>query len=1207
MNGARNNTMHRLSSPIESIKANYGVVVVGSGYGGGIAASRLSRAGQRVCVLERGKEFLPGDFPHDTVEAAEEMQIDMPGCKKGPATGLYDFRVNNDIHVLVGCGLGGTSLINANVSLPPDPRVFRDERWPKELQDETAAMKMGKDGTLSDNATFLATELGRGFTRAIEMLRPTPFPSDQSLPKTDALEASAKALEKPFYRPPINVTFKDGTNHVGVEQRKCENCGDCVSGCNHFAKNTVAMNYLPDARNHGAEIFTEVSVRYVERRGGKWVVCFSQVGRGEDLFDAPPQFVLADIVFLAAGTLGSTEILLRSSARGLAVSSQLGKRFSGNGDVLAFGYNTERKINGVGFGDHNPDSIGPVGPCITGIIDARATENVKDGYVIEEGSLPGPLGKLLPGALAAAGGLLPKDPATGVLEEVDERLRQLDSFIRGPYHGAVNNTQTYLVMAHDDGKGSMRLDSADRLRVDWPGVGKEPIFHTIDVALMKATGALGGTHVSDPLWSNWLRNELITVHPLGGCPIGSDARTGVVNHKGQVYSAQDGSQVHDGLYVADGSILPTPLGLNPLLTISALAERSCALLAKDRGWKINFDPYNIVEKDQRVTVGMEWTEAMSGFFSAGQDAEIPAGGDEQARLKLLCEAAAKRGEDAKSELKFVICVTVPDADKFFKDDMHEAPFSGEVTAPALDAEALTATNGKFNLFYPFEARPETQHMRYQMNLETTAGKTYFLDGFKIIHHDKLFDLWPDTTTLYTTVYEGNDATGRVVGRGVIRLSVKQFAEMMSLMKVINAPNVLERARVMAGFAKLFLGDMLQMYGGVFARQSVFDPDAPPRIKRSLRTAPPEVHTFKTKDDLTLLLTRYRGGPKGPVILVHGLGVSSSIFSIDTIDTNMTEFLYAAGYDVWLLDFRASTDLPYARPIAYTKDGVKVVKALQFSGDDVANFDYPAAVDKVMAVTGAPSVQFVVHCFGSTTFFMSMLSKSETARDLHKKVRSFVSSQTATRPIAGPLTKLKTGLQFPALLKALGFDYLNADVPFEHIEVVDGHVVHKEKWLEKLYDDALRLYPMPIKEWCKSPVCRRIAFMYSPLYNHAQLNEATHLAMHEMFGAGNMKAFIHLGRLCNKEHLVDFNGNEVYMPNLSQLKLPICFIHGEDNRCFLPESTRLTVEELRKVNGDMYSRHVIPGYGHIDCIFGKTASRDIFPIVLQHLEETNKPY
>jgi cholesterol oxidase len=128
-------------------------------------------------------------------------------------------------------------------------------------------------------------------------------------------------------------------------------------------------------------------------------------------------------------------------------------------------------------------------------------------------------------------------------------------------------------------------------------------------------------------------------------------------------------------------------------------------------------------------------------------------------------------------------------------------------------------------------------------------------------------------------------------------------------------------------------------------------------------------------------------------------------------------------------------------------------------------------------------------------------------------------------------------------------------------------------------------------------------MYAPLYQHRQLNQPTHDALSEMFGVANMESFIHLQRLTNAGHLVDFRGGDAYMPQLRRLALPLCFIHGAENECFLPESTALTVEALRKINGDRYERHVIDGYGHIDCIFGKDASRDVYPRIADFLDRT----
>jgi cholesterol oxidase len=129
-------------------------------------------------------------------------------------------------------------------------------------------------------------------------------------------------------------------------------------------------------------------------------------------------------------------------------------------------------------------------------------------------------------------------------------------------------------------------------------------------------------------------------------------------------------------------------------------------------------------------------------------------------------------------------------------------------------------------------------------------------------------------------------------------------------------------------------------------------------------------------------------------------------------------------------------------------------------------------------------------------------------------------------------------------------------------------------------------------------------MYAPLYEHAQLNQATHDTLYELFGIANVTSFEHIGLLTRKGHLVSAKGDEAYMPHLNRLAIPITFIHGANNACFLPESTEITYNLLSKANGSsLYSRHVIPGYGHIDCIYGKNAAQDVFPKLLDHLEVT----
>jgi cholesterol oxidase len=263
--------------------------------------------------------------------------------------------------------------------------------------------------------------------------------------------------------------------------------------------------------------------------------------------------ITADLVVLGAGTMGSTEILLRSAQHGLALSNRLGERFTGNGDVLAFGYNTGQVINGVGSGHHPPGEIPLVGPCITGIIDMRHQPALVEGMVAEEGSAPGALGVFLPGAFAAAAEVAGTPEPVATTERIREKERELWADFEGPYRGAVHRTQTYLVMTHDNASGRMTLDAQGNLALNWPSVGDQPIFQQVNERLKQATEALGGTFVHNPLWSKLLHRNLTTVHPLGGCVMADSAEAGVVNHKGQVFSGTAGAGVYDSLYVSDVS------------------------------------------------------------------------------------------------------------------------------------------------------------------------------------------------------------------------------------------------------------------------------------------------------------------------------------------------------------------------------------------------------------------------------------------------------------------------------------------------------------------------------------------------------------------------------------------------------------------------------------------------------------------------------
>ncbi|MFM0266869.1 alpha/beta fold hydrolase [Paraburkholderia sediminicola] len=1133
--------MNRLSSALTAMQSHYDVVVVGSGYGGAIAASRMARAGRNVCVLERGREFMAGDYPRTPLEGAAQMQYNTALAQIGSPLALLEVHVNKDVNAVVGCGLGGTSLINANVALEAEPRLWDDDRWPAALR----ADKAGRD---------------KGYALARAMLQPSAVSGDfLQLPKLQALKKSAQALGMAdrFYPPPVTVTFEDRINAAGVEQKACVGCGDCNSGCNYDAKNSTHMNYLPDAVAHGAHIFTGAAVHSVLRDAAtqKWIVRFQEVKLGRESYDAPDLFVSADVVIMSAGTIGSTALLLRSRKEGLSVSDMVGQHFTGNGDVLAFAYNTEEVINGVGWGAHKKGDIPPVGPTITGIIDHRNTANVTDGFVIEEGSLAGPVGAalvaLLGGAAPFEGVDIPTPRAAG--EPLGYDARVIESFLRGPYHGALNHTQTYLVMAHDDESGQISVNDKGRPRIAWPNAGKQPIFQTVEETLEKAQAPLGGKYMRNPISTRMLGDQIVTVHPLGGCGMGEDAARGVVDHEGRVFSGTSGNAVHEGLYVMDGAVMPMSLGVNPLLTISALAERNCALLADARGWKIDYLAKGTAGTPPPQKIGLRFTETMIGTYTP-----------------------AVAGEAATSPIEFTLTVQSDDLADMLSNPQHLAHTTGTLTCPALSTQPMTITDGAFNLFVVNESDVDERNMNYRMTLNSTEGKTYYLSGQKIITRTSPINLWDQTNTLYAELRESAQADAPAIGKATLIITPENFLKQQRTLEVTNAPDLITRLEWTLKFGKFFAGVLFTEYGGVAAPLQFYDPKAEPRLKRALRAPVPQVVFFDTADGTTLRLTRYAGPPDKllrPVLLIHGSGVSSRIYSTDLIGTNLVEYLCAAGYDVWLVDLRVSIEMPSV--------------LVPTNVDKVAREDIPAAVAKVRALTNVPDIQVLGHCMGGLALTMSLLYGL-------KGVRSAVISQVSAHPVPGTLEKIKCGLHVPDIMEHLGVLDLTAFT--EH-----------RSWPQNLLDEALRLYPLIHKQGCGSPICHRATFLYGLLYEHEQLNETLHSNLQELLGVHDVSVFKHLAAMVRAGKVVDAEGRDVYlsgadgMKGLDGLRLPIGFIHGEKNETYLPKSTLLTYDMLVEHWPEQpYERHLIPGYGHIDCILGKNAAVDVYPVIARYL-------
>ena len=292
-----------------------------------------------------------------------------------------------------------------------------------------------------------------------KVLEPETYPAEwPELPKSKLLQKQAEllGLGDKFKKVRQTTRFVNGPNSCGVEMLPSSLTGQDTTGINDGSKNSTLVTYVADAWNWGAEIFCECEVRYIEKvkNDEGYRVYFAWHGRNRGLFKANLHGDLMWVharkaVFLGAGAIASTEILLRSKAMGLQMSDMVGQNMSGNGDMLAFGYNTDENANAVGR--EKPSPYNPIGPTITSVIDCReGNDNPLDGFVIEEGAIPHALAPLFQAMLDLMPGK--KEPQDETFaERTQAALARYGSRFLGPYfkRGAVEKTQVYLIMSHD--------------------------------------------------------------------------------------------------------------------------------------------------------------------------------------------------------------------------------------------------------------------------------------------------------------------------------------------------------------------------------------------------------------------------------------------------------------------------------------------------------------------------------------------------------------------------------------------------------------------------------------------------------------------------------------------------------------------------------------------------------------------------------------
>ncbi len=431
------------------------------------------------------------------------------------------------------------------------------------------------------------------------MLGATPYPLEAApyaaTPKTRAMQDAAAELGLPWQLPPLAVSFApspgsapgpglpivdpDYGNLHGRQRTTCRLCGECDIGCNIGAKNSLDYTYLSAARHHGADLRTGHEARAIRPRPASGYevdyIRHTPAGEGGPAGGAarPSGTIVCERLVLAAGTYGTSYLLLRNRASFPGLSTALGTRFSGNGDVLSFLLHARDRsrtrpldashgpviTSAIRLGDQHDD---PAGTGRGAYLEDGGYPAFVD-WLVEAADVPGDTRRLAQFVFQRFHAMVARAPDPSLSREISE-LCGTDSL-------SVSSLPL-LGMGQDVPDGVLRL-RGDRLDLDWTTASSEAYFERVLATMRRVAAVLGARCVNNPMW---LRKRIITAHPVGGAPMSRDPGTGVCDPYGEVFG-------YPGLYIADGAAMPGPVGPNPSLTIAALADRMCTrLLEKPR-------------------------------------------------------------------------------------------------------------------------------------------------------------------------------------------------------------------------------------------------------------------------------------------------------------------------------------------------------------------------------------------------------------------------------------------------------------------------------------------------------------------------------------------------------------------------------------------------------------------------------------------------
>ncbi|MEY4020322.1 MAG: hypothetical protein RL484_474 [Actinomycetota bacterium] len=512
----------------------FDVVVIGSGFGGSVAALRLREKGYTVAVLEAGRRFEDKDFPKTSWRLRKFLFA--------PALGLYGIqRIHAlpDVLILCGAGVGGGSLVYANTLYQPGDKYFDDPQW--------------------KSITDWKSELTPFYELARRMLgveiNPYFSPSDQAMKDV----AEQMGVGHTFTLAPLGIHFGKGEGvespdpyfgGVGPARTGCTNCGSCMTGCRHNAKNTLPKNYLGLAEKAGAQVFPLTTATKLEQRGdGSWKITTKKT---DDVFGSRGKTFIARDVVMAAGTYNTQKLMHTFKATTLPkISDFLGNLSRTNSEAL------------------------------TGAIMPTTKIDFSRGAAITSSFYPSPDTHVEPvryGKRSNSMGLLQTLLTDGWTSK-ERRRHWVKQFVAQPslfakilnVHKWSERTVITLVMQNVDSSikvfmkrgifGNKLTSTNDS---EHPNATYIPAANETIKKVAENYGGIAAGTVGD------LIGAPFTAHFVGGCVIGTDEKSGVIDPYHRVYN-------YPTLHVVDGSTITANLGVNPSLTITAQAERAFAM------------------------------------------------------------------------------------------------------------------------------------------------------------------------------------------------------------------------------------------------------------------------------------------------------------------------------------------------------------------------------------------------------------------------------------------------------------------------------------------------------------------------------------------------------------------------------------------------------------------------------------------------------